>query len=130
MILVDTNIIIDFWKNPTDIKKEVFCKNDIATCGIIKAELIYGARSEKEITLLVKALESFEYLVFEESDWVEFGRFLNRLKTKGITIPFQDCVIAYLAIKTNCYLWTNDRHFMVISEKDERLLLYEFSVTP
>jgi len=32
MILADTSVIIDFWRNPTRKKQEIFGKNEIATC--------------------------------------------------------------------------------------------------
>ena len=34
MILVDTNILIDFLKNPTKEKESIFQENEIATCGV------------------------------------------------------------------------------------------------
>ncbi len=35
MIIADTNIIIDFWNNPTEKARHIFASNDIATCGSI-----------------------------------------------------------------------------------------------
>lgn len=37
MILADTNIFIDFWNNPTEDLKNVFIKEDIAVCGVVRA---------------------------------------------------------------------------------------------
>ena len=62
MILVDTNVIIDFWNKPTDVKQKK---------------------------------------VFEEND-------------NGLVVPFQDAMVAYLAIKNNCEVWTNDKHFKLM----------------
>jgi len=33
MILVDTNVIIDYWKNPDKKVTEIFETEDIAICG-------------------------------------------------------------------------------------------------
>ena len=77
MILVDTNIIIDFWDKPTDDAKKIFEENEIATCGVIKTELLRGSNN-------------------------------------GLAVPFQDAIIAYLAIKYNCEVWTNDKHFKLM----------------
>ena len=68
MILVDTNIIIDFWKKPTEKAREIFENREIAICGITKAELIHGAKSEKEINIIVEALEDFFMLEILEND--------------------------------------------------------------
>ena len=49
MVLADTNIIIDYWKNPDDRMGEIFEKEDIAICGVVEAELIHGALSDKDV---------------------------------------------------------------------------------
>lgn len=46
MILVDTNIIIDFWDKPCAEYAKVFEENEIAICGVIKTELLRGSNSE------------------------------------------------------------------------------------
>ena len=56
MILVDTNIIIDFWDKPTEDAKKVFEDNEIATCGVIKTELLRGSNSDKTTCINLKCL--------------------------------------------------------------------------
>ncbi|MBE6349977.1 MAG: PIN domain-containing protein [Spirochaetaceae bacterium] len=114
MILVDTNVLINFWKNPTMSQKIIFEQNEIATCGVIKTEILRGAKSSKETEKLKNALECFEYLSFNEQDWIELAVLFKKLKAAGLSIPFQDGIIAYLAIKHNCTLWTLDKHFLLI----------------
>ncbi|HRX16760.1 MAG TPA: PIN domain-containing protein [Spirochaetota bacterium] len=77
MILVDTNIIIDFWKNPESKICDIFIQEDIATCGIILAELIHGAKSEKESAIIQEALSAFNYLDIRKNDWVGIGSLIN-----------------------------------------------------
>ena len=114
MILVDTNILIDFLKNPTKEKESIFQENEIATCGVIFTELLRGSKNPKESEKLKTVLECFEYLSFEKQDWLEISSLFAKLKKNGLTIPFQDGIIAYLAIKNNCQLWTFDNHFKLI----------------
>ncbi len=125
MILVDTNIIIDFWKKPNKKAQDIFENEEIAICGIIKAELIHGAKSDKEISIIIEALEEFSMFEITENDWVEIGKLLNRVKKKGISIPFQDAVIAYLAIKNSSELWTNDKHFKLLKNEVKELKIFE-----
>ena len=125
MILVDTNIIIDFWKRPTEKAQEIFESEEIAICGITKAELIHGAKSEKEINIIIEALEDFNMFEISKNDWIEIGKLLNRVKKKGISVPFQDAVIAYLAIKNSSELWTNDKHFRMIQNEIKELKIFE-----
>lgn len=113
-ILVDTNILIDYLKKPTDEATKIFEQNEIATCGVVITELLRGAKSEKESDKLKLALECFEYLDFEKTDWIEIAELFAKLKKSDITIPFQDGIISYLAIKHNCKVWTKDAHFKII----------------
>ena len=113
-ILVDTNILIDYFKNPTDDATKIFEQNEIATCGVVVTELLRGSKSQKESEKLKTALECFEYLDFEKADWIEIAELFIKLKKAGVTVPFQDGIISYLAIKYNCKVWTKDCHFKVI----------------
>ena len=115
MILVDTNVIIDFWNNPSDVAKKIFENEPLAICGVIKTELLRGSNSEREFQQIKNALNSFFYLNFYENDWISLSNELIALKCRGISVPFQDAIIAHLAIKYNCKLWTNDKHFKLIS---------------
>ena len=124
MILVDSNVFIEFWKNPLDNQKKVFLYNEIAICGVIKSELLRGTSSEKQFREVFNALDCFNYLFFEESDWSELAKLFVDLRKNGILIPFQDGMIAYLAIKNNCKLWTNDKHFKLIQIVKPELQIY------
>lgn len=44
MILWDTNILIDFWKNPKELNKLNISKDKHSVCGIVKCELLHGAK--------------------------------------------------------------------------------------
>ena len=114
MILVDTNVIIDFWNTPNDVAAKIFEDNEIATCGVIKTELLRGSNSEGQFSQMEEALNDFIYLPFSEKDWISLSKQFITLKQNGLAVPFQDAMIAYLAIKHNCELWTNDKHFKLM----------------
>ena len=114
MILVDTNVIIDFWDKPTEEVKNILEENDIAICGVIKTELLRGSNSEKQFSQMEEALNDFTYLSFSEKDWISLARQFITLKKNGLVVPFQDVLIAYIAIKNNCEVWTNDKHFKLM----------------
>lgn len=114
MILVDTNVIIDFWDKPTEEVKNILEENDIAICGVIKTEILRGSNSEKQFSQMEEALNDFTYLSFSEKDWISLARQFITLKKNGLVVPFQDVLIAYIAIKNNCEVWTNDKHFKLM----------------
>ena len=114
MILADTNIIIDFWDKPNDESAKIFEDNEIATCGVIKTELLRGSNSEKQFSQIEEALNDFTYFSFSEKDWISLSKLFITLKKNGLAVPFQDAMIAYLAIKHDCEVWTNDKHFKLM----------------
>lgn len=114
MILADTNVIIDFWDNPNDEYARIFEDNEIATCGVIKTELLRGSNSEKQFSQIEEALNDFSYFSFSEKDWISLSKLFITLKKNGLAVPFQDAMIAYLAIKHDCEVWTNDKHFKLM----------------
>ncbi len=89
MILVDTNIIINFWKNPIHEHKIIFDRNDIAISGITISELIHGAKSKKQIQMMKNAFEGFIVLNIESEDWVDVGLLLYRLKNQEYPFLFR-----------------------------------------
>ena len=124
-VLADSNIFIDFWKKPDQALIETFSNEDIVTCGVVKAELMHGAKSDADLNRICELLDEFETLDFEASDWKDLGNDLYALRTNGVTVPFQDAVIALLAIKNKIPLWTRDTHFSYIQRVLKALELYE-----
>jgi predicted nucleic acid-binding protein len=124
VILVDTNVIIDFWERPSENLKRIFIEESVAICGIIKAELLHGAKNDEDLMFISEALSDFEYIPIDESIWNEVGKTSYRLRKKGITVPFQDTIICALSIKHQLLLWTNDNHFALIKTVIDNLKLF------
>jgi predicted nucleic acid-binding protein len=91
---------------------------------VVKVELIHGAKSEKQKNKIKEALDEFIMLPVSEDTWDFLGDLLYELKTSGLTVPFQDVLIAAIAIENDCMLWTNDKHFSRIRKKVKGLRLF------
>ena len=117
MILADTNILVDFFNEPSKEFAQVFAKEDVAICGVVQAELIHGAISEKQVSAIKDMFTGLKYIDVMAQDWISIGLFLLRLRKNGLKVPFPDAVIACLAIKENCTVWTRDKHFSLIKDK-------------
>lgn len=127
MILLDTNVVIDMINNSQDAHWELLNKEDVVVCGIVIAELYRGiknAAEENAIELFVNAVDELP-LDSDASgeDWKKIGMFIADLRKSGLSVPFQDAVIAYLAIKYKTTLCSNDRHFKLIQTVNEKLQL-------
>ena len=127
MVIIDTNVIIDFWRNPTEQLKREFLANECCICGVQIAELLYGALSEKDAVTIEDAVSAFTLIHVEDTDWSLLGYFLNKLRKNGITVPFPDALIACIAVKHGFPIWTHDKHFRLIQSAYPDLKLFEIS---
>lgn len=115
MILVDTNIIIDYLKGNESILSDLIEEDNLAICGIILAELLHGIQSEKDRGLVDDAINDFEWIPIHDTIWYPFGSNLNLLRKNGLTIPFQDVLLATLCIEKDLQIATKDKHFKDIA---------------
>lgn len=127
MILLDTNVVINMINNSQDAHWELLNKEDVVVCGIVIAELYRGIKNAAEknaVELFVNAVDELP-LDSDASgeDWKKIGMFIADLRKSGLSVPFQDAVIAYLAIKYKTTLCSNDRHFKLIQTVNEKLQL-------
>lgn len=126
-VLADSNIIIDFWKKPTQDQIRVFSNEDVVICGVVRSELMQGARSDADLLRINETLDEFEDINIENADWPIFGEMLYKLRSHGITVPFQDVLIAFICIKHHVHLWTNDKHFQNIQKVLGELKIFNIS---
>lgn len=115
-ILVDTNIIIDFWRKPTDELLDFFQNEDIVICGAVRSELIQGALSEKQEKIIEDRLDEYYQLSFEEEYWNVLGCMLRMIRFEGYTMPFPDVIIACIALQNDVPVLSNDKHFAVLQK--------------
>lgn len=123
MILFDTNIIINMVNNPQDSSWEIYFKEKACICGITITELYRGLKTEQEKNKIEEMLSGFEIIKIEQEDWKQAGLFIASLRENGLSVPFQDAIIAYMGIKTNSRILTYDKHFKLINACDERVKL-------
>ena len=123
MILVDTSVLIDFFKGEKHERIETFRK--ILHLGVpfginsfIYQEVLQGAKSEKEYELLKKYLEvqKFYHPKDQRVSFAEAARIYFNCRRKGVTIRSTiDCIIAQTAIEYDLLLLHNDRDFDAIA---------------
>ena len=125
MILLDTNVIIDLLNNEDDSRCVLLNQEDCVICGIVISELYSGIRSKKEEKAVELFVNSLDCLSVEESDWQKIGQLIFNFKKNGLSVPFQDAVLAYLSIKYGCKILTLDKHFPMMKVLDDRIMLWE-----
>jgi predicted nucleic acid-binding protein len=125
MILIDTSIVVDLWRNPTRHMLDIVRDNDAAICGVTIAEIYAGARQVSDFARCDALLQGFRRIAIPGSIWPALGQNLFLLRSNGITVPFTDALIGTVAIEQDVDLWTLDAHFLIIQPVLPRLRLFK-----
>lgn len=117
VILCDTNILIELYKNNPIIISELrkIGSKQIAISSITQAELYYGALNKQELLKIKRHLSQLEILVM---DRIVSERFIQLMESYALshklTIP--DAIIAATALVNNLDLYSlNKKDFRFIS---------------
>ena len=119
-VLVDTSVWIEYFNKPTSVMgqdiKKLIEEDRVATAGIIVAELLQGAKNEKEFEDLRESLFSLIFLQESYATWEDVGRLSFELRREGKMIPLSDCLIATLSKENHCLIYTLDAHFKRVKD--------------
>ena len=116
-VLLDTSVWIDAFrgKSPRIVKAtQALLKDDsVLICGPVLFEIKRGLRPQdrKKILPLFDALIR---LSVDEAVWDAAGDLDASLRTKGVTIPPMDVIIAQVCLHHKVSLFTLDEHFYAI----------------
>ena len=120
LVFIDTSAWIEYLKKTSHpITKEIesaLLLNTATTCQLVLAELIQGARSEKETALIMDLALVARILKESESTWQQAGFLANKLRKQGKTLSLIDCYLAVLAKENKAVILTLDKHFSIIAE--------------
>ena len=111
MILADTSIVVEYLRTPAERVLMLLSENDAAICGVIRTEVLAGARDRAHLQRIAAALDAFAYLATSEATWDSLGENLRALRAAGLTVPLPDALIATVAIEDGVEVWTRDAHF-------------------
>lgn len=124
MILVDTSVLVEYLRTANPVIRQVLQDQPAVISGIIRAEILHGARSDADYRRLITMLDGFPRADLDITDWDDVGRHLASLRRVGLTVPFQDAAIATLAIRDGLDLWAYDAHFPLIQKSLPALRLF------
>jgi len=105
MILLDTNIFIEIYRNNTDIAAVVDNIQDTAVCDVVCAELFYGARNKHELQEIATDIAELPALpILPQISKMA----VNFVKTYCLShkLELADALIAATAIYHNVELYT------------------------
>jgi predicted nucleic acid-binding protein len=116
VILLDSSVIFDHTRG-TDPRLAGFFKTlPIGVCGVVRAEVLHGARNPANRVALLALLNQFAQIPTPETCWDAVGDNLAVLRSNGVTVPFADAILATIALIGGHELWTRDTHFALIQK--------------
>jgi tRNA(fMet)-specific endonuclease VapC len=117
---IDTSVWIRFFRDEktalTDTVEDLIRLNRVFTNGVVISELLVGARTEKERDNLALFWDGLNFLEMSRELFFEAGCHGFSLKRKGISVPFNDLIIAAHCLQEGLVLIDDDKHFGVIAE--------------
>ncbi|MBN1940250.1 MAG: PIN domain-containing protein [Candidatus Aminicenantes bacterium] len=120
VVFIDTSVWVDYFRNsdfpPGEWIDGLIRDDRAAVNGIVLTELITGAKGDREAGLLSDTLRGLRFLDFSTSFFAQAGAFGRKLKTKGISVPLSDLLIATHCLEHDLVLIARDRHLRDISK--------------
>lgn len=119
-VLIDTSVWIDYFKGIdnqfAEKVDEVLTFSEVYVPRVVIAELIQGAKSEKEVSVIEEFIGAFNIVDQTEDTWLKAGRLSFFMKRKEASISIIDCYIAVIADENNCKIFSLDEHFRTIKK--------------
>jgi predicted nucleic acid-binding protein len=125
MIMVDSTILIEYFQKKDQRLLNLMKAHDGAICGIVRAEVLHGARDARHRARLLIGLNALNQISIPESLWDIVGDNLDASRSVGLTVPFSDMCIATIAMSLDIEVWTRDKHFSAIQTALPQLKLFQ-----
>jgi len=121
MILVDTSVWIDFFRNvesweATRLGAALAAYEDLAICGPVIMEIRQGIASDKAAQKIQRVLSPLLYLPTLRGTYYRAADIYRTARSKGKTIRNAiDCLIAACAVENRVQLLQRDKDFLTIA---------------
>ena len=120
MILVDTSAWIEFLRDtgsPVCQRVDDLLATEIATCDVVRMEVLAGARDEQHLQQLRRLLARPSTLPTEPVDYDAAAALYRSCRQRGYTVrKLIDCLIAAVAIRGNVPVLHSDADFDILAQ--------------
>lgn len=90
--------------------------DQVAVTGIVRLELLGGARTQAEWTRLSGLLFALRSLFVDQRHWDDAAQMAFQLRRAGVTVPATDLLIAAVAARAHAVVLHRDRHFDLMAD--------------
>jgi predicted nucleic acid-binding protein len=120
VILVDTSAWIEFLRDtgsPICQRVDDLLASEIATCDVVRMEVLAGARDEQHLQQLRRLLARASTLPTEPVDYDAAAALYRTCRQRGHTVrKLIDCLIAAVAIRGNVPVLHRDADFDILAQ--------------
>ena len=121
LVLVDTSAWIDFFRDSSSpygvVVDALLQEGLVCTTGLVKAEILPGARTKKEFNLLKEYFNALPFLADSVDMWDKVIAGQRKLKQKGINgVGIPDLIVAITAMAHDVEVFSKDHHFDSMNE--------------
>ncbi|MCL4459595.1 MAG: PIN domain-containing protein [Chloroflexi bacterium] len=121
LYLIDTSVWLEVLppgRAASELRERVdalLAADQVATTGMIRLELVSGARNEADYRRLEEMLSALHAVPVAEERWNEAAQLAFRLRRRGVVVPSTDLFIAAIAIAAGATVLHRDRHFDMVA---------------
>ena len=123
MILIDTSAWVEFLRDTGSVvcdRVEALLESDIATCDVVRMEVLAGARDERHLRGLQRLLARAVVFPMGPADYDAAATLYRTCRREGeIVRKLIDCLISAVAIRSDVPILHNDVDFDVLGRHTE-----------
>jgi hypothetical protein len=98
-------------RHPLRALEPIAHTRDIATCGIVRAEVARGIRDPAVLKKFQARWDVMLYVPMDNKLWKEVENLAWQLDRRGVVLPLTDIIIACCARRIGAVVLTFDKHF-------------------
>jgi len=120
MVIVDTSAWVAFFRRDGDPHVKLAVKGlldayQCALCGPVELEFLGGARPH-EVARIRDGFDILPYVRSDDKIWRQAAANYAVLRAAGHTVPWNDILIATLAMTRKHSVYADDRHFAIMGD--------------
>lgn len=119
MVLVDTSAMVEFFRRQGALEVKLAVRGlldafEATLCGPVELEFLGGARRDEKERIQAW-LNILPYLRNDQKLWRKGAETYSRLRAEGVTVTWNDALVATLALDADCRVYAVDKHFTAMA---------------
>lgn len=120
MVIVDSSAWVEFFRAKGDVHVKLAVAGllevyESTLCGPVEMEILGGARAH-EIKEIQIRFDILQYVRSDQKVWRKAAGNFAKMKIAGFTIPWNDILIATIAIERGLRVYAHDKHFSIMAD--------------